>query len=113
MISWWLLSPGPRGTRPPRPCPGRRAPPAAPEELHGLALGQGLEVDVRASSHMSLRRAAGDLLGQLVVQGIDERPDVVLDVADVQVLSAAEPGVDDLVQVGQDVDDTSRLGRAW
>ena len=28
-------------------------PPAAPEELHGLALGQGLEVDVRASSHMS------------------------------------------------------------
>ena len=52
-----------------------------------------------------MAEGAGDLLGQAVVQAVDQVADVVGDVAQVQVLPAAVAGVEDLPEVGQDLDD--------
>ena len=46
---------------------------------------------------------AGDLVGQLVVEGIHQAADIVADVPHVQVLALAVAGVHHLVEVGHDV----------
>ena len=48
---------------------------------------------------------AGDLLGQPVVQAVDQLADVVRNVAPIQILPPAVAGVEDLPQIAQDVDD--------
>ena len=53
----------------------------------------------------------GDLLRQLVVQAVDQVADVVFDVADVQVLPAPVAGIEDVHQVGEDVDDGFAAGQ--
>src|SRR5262249_39536870 len=52
----------------------------------------------------------GDLLGQAIVQAVDQVADVIGDVADVQVLPTAVAGVEDLPEIGQDVDDLAVTG---
>ena len=47
----------------------------------------------------------GDLLGELVVQAVDQVADVVFDVADVQVLPPPVTGKENVHQVRQDMDD--------
>ena len=56
---------------------------------------------------------AGDLLGEAVVQAVDQVADVVADVPHVQVLPPAVAGIEDLAEVGQDLDDlaVARQGR--
>ena len=68
-------------------------------------LGLGLEVRLQAPCPAVVPEGPGDLLGELVVQAVDQVADVVLDVADVQVLPAAVAGVEDLAEVVEDLDD--------
>ena len=53
----------------------------------------------------SCRKARAICCGQAVVQAVDQVADVVGDVAEVQVLAATVAGIEDLPQIGQDVDD--------
>ncbi len=53
----------------------------------------------------------GDLLDELVVQAVDEFAGEILDVADVQILSAAETGKEQLVEIGQDINDGGAAGQ--
>jgi hypothetical protein len=62
-----------------------------------------LAIDVRALVAQFVAQCAGDLDGELVVQGIDEAADVVSDVADVQVLPLAVTGEEHLEEVADDV----------
>ena len=77
----------------------------AAQQLDRLRLGDLLAIDVRGFLAQLVAQRAGDLLGQLVVQGIDEAADVVADVPDVQVLPLAVAGVEHLEEVGDDVGD--------
>ncbi len=56
-------------------------------------------------------QGAGDLLRQLVVQAVDQVADVVLDVADVQVLPPPVTGIKDVEQVAEDLDDGLAAGQ--
>ena len=68
-------------------------------------LGQRLEVEATRASAVGaillVAQGAGDLLRQLVVQAVDQVADVVLDVADVQVLPPPVAGVEDVQQVAE------------
>src|SRR5262245_50790714 len=52
-----------------------------------------------------MAQSAGDLHRQLVVQAVDQVPNVILDVAHVQVLSAHVTGIKNVEQVGDALDD--------
>ena len=58
-----------------------------------------------------MAQGAGDLLDQLVVQAIDQVADVVLDVADVQVLPPPVAGIEDVQQIAEDLDDGLAAGQ--
>jgi hypothetical protein len=51
-----------------------------------------------------MAQGSGNLLGQLVMQAVDQVADVVLDVADVEVLPADEAGIEHVHQVRDDFD---------
>src|SRR5205823_2409726 len=72
----------------------------------------GLEVHIGGTAAKFVTQRPGDLLRELVVQAVDQVADVILDVADVQVLAAPVAGVEDVHDVGQDLDDdlTARQG---
>ena len=53
----------------------------------------------------------GDLMGEPVVEAVDQVADVVADVPHVEVLAAAEARVEDLAEVGQDLDDLAIAGQ--
>ena len=56
-------------------------------------------------------KSAGDLLGQAVVQGIDQAADVLADVGTIQVLPPAVAGIEDLPQISQDFDEFAIAGQ--
>ena len=53
----------------------------------------------------------GDLLRELVVQAVDEVANVVLDIADVQVLPAHVARIENVHEIGEDVDDRFTTGQ--
>ena len=70
-----------------------------------------LEVDLQVLRQAVVAEGPGDLLGQPVVQAVDQVAHVVGDVAHVQVLPAAVARVEDLAQVGQDLDHLAIAGQ--
>ena len=80
-------------------------------QLDGLLLGQGLEVRHRLRIVAFVPQGPGDLLGQLVVQPVDQVADVIFDVADMQILPAHVAGVEDIHQIGEDVDNGFPAGQ--
>src|SRR5438067_2033739 len=56
-------------------------------------------------------QGTGDLLDQLVVQAIDQVAHVIFNVADVQVLPAGVTGVNDVHQIGKDIDNGVATGQ--
>ena len=56
-------------------------------------------------------QGAGELPRELVVQSVDQVADVVLDVADVQVLAADEAGVEDVEKIGDHLDNGIAAGQ--
>ena len=80
--------------RPPRPAPGRSAGPASCASSSMVFCWASASKSMRGVVLVAIvPQGAGDLLGQLVVQAVDQVADVVLDVADVQVLPAhSSPG---------------------
>ena len=66
---------------------------------------------VGGSAIVLVPQGAGDLLRQLVVQAVDQVADVVLDVADVQVLPPPVAGIEDVQQVVEDLDDGLAAGQ--
>ena len=87
------------------------------EQLDGLLLGQGLEIHGHArlglDAILLVAQGAGDLLGQLVVQAIDQVADVILNIADVQVLPPPVPGIEDVHQIAEDIDDGLATGQRF
>ena len=81
------------------------------EELDRLDLGERLVIDVRGLLAHVVPQGPGDLRRQLVVQGIDQAADVVLDIADMEILPATETGVDDLIKIADDVHDAFAAGQ--
>jgi len=75
------------------------------QQLDGLLLRERFEVDGPLLAAVFVAAGAEDLLGQLVVQAVDEIADVVFDVAQVQVLPSAVARVHDLQEIIQDFDD--------
>ncbi len=70
-----------------------------------------LEVDALVGLIAIVPEHAGDLRGELVVQAVDQIADVVFDVADVQVLPAPVAGIENVHQVGQNIDDGLAAGQ--
>ncbi len=52
-----------------------------------------------------ISESAGDLLDQPCMQRVDQAADVIGDIGPVQILPSAVAGIEDLPQIGQDVDD--------
>ena len=85
------------------------------QQLDRLLLGQRLQVERRTAPRRMVQlvlvaQGAGDLLRQLVVQAVDQVADVVLDVADVQVLPPPVAGIEDVEQVASG---SRRRPRGW
>ena len=76
-----------------------------------IALRLGLEICLAVAGVAVVAECPGDLLRQPVVQAVDQVADVIGDVAEVQVLSPSVARVEDLTQVGQDVDDLAIAGQ--
>ena len=70
-----------------------------------------LQIRLAVVSLAIVPEGAGDLLGQPVVQAVDQVAHVVGDVREMQVLPAAVAGIEDLPQVRQDIDDFAVAGQ--
>ena len=64
-------------------------------------LGVTLEIGFEVAGLAIVPEGAGDLLGEAVVQAVDEVADMVADVPHVQVLAAAVAGIKDFAEVAR------------
>ena len=76
-----------------------------------ISCGPGLEVGLQVARPAVVAERPGDLLGQAVVQAVDQVAHVVSDVPHVQVLTPAVARVEDLPEVGQNLDDLAIAGQ--
>jgi hypothetical protein len=83
------------------------------EQLDRLLLADGFEIGLRLLLAILVAQGAGDLLGEFVVQAVDQVADVVLDVAQVQVLPTPITGIKNIHQVGDDFDDGVATGQRF